>query len=153
MHVHDNSVNRARGILQLFKLFNTALAQPTFAGVAVLTSAENWRSRPGTELSHEDSLLLELESGASVERRRRGADLALEIINEPKRGSAPFHFVLRGAGSVNKRRVKPLNALLKLVTHAGLPLLNMLLEADLIARHASREFIHLQQRRIAAKTD
>ena len=35
--------------------------------------------------------------------------------------------------------------------HGGLALLNMLLEADLIASHASREFIKLKQRRIAAK--
>ena len=44
-----------------------------------------------------------------------------------------------------------MNALLKLVLHAGLALLNMLLEADLIASHAAREFIQLQQRRIEAK--
>ena len=110
-HVLDNLVDRARNILQLFKLFGTSLRQPTSAGAVVLMSAKNWRSRPGTELSLEDSLLLELESGASVERRRREAEIALEIINEPQRGSAPFHFVLRGAGSVNKRRVEALNAL------------------------------------------
>ena len=104
-----------------------------------------WRSRPGTELHHEDSLLLELESGASVQRRRREAEAALEIINELHRGSAPFHFVWRGAGGINKRRVEALNALLKLVPHANLALLNMLLEADLIERHAAREFIQLKK--------
>ena len=35
--------------------------------------------------------------------------------------------------------------------HAGLALLNMLLVADLIAIHAAREFIQLQQRRIGSK--
>lgn len=64
-HVFDNSVERAKGILQLFKFFATALVLQIFAGVAVLTSAENWRSRPGTELSFEDLLLLELEFGAA----------------------------------------------------------------------------------------
>ena len=137
-HVLENLVDRARGIMQLFKNFGASLAQPTTAGAAVLTATDNWRSRPGTELSLEDSLLLELESGASVERRRREAEAALEIINEPQRGSAPFHFVLRGAGGINKRRVEALNALLKLVPHAGLALLNMLLQADLIASHAAR---------------
>ena len=69
--------------MQLFKNFGTSLAQPTTAGAAVLTGTYNWRSRPGMELSLENSLLLELESSASVERRRREAEAALEIINEP----------------------------------------------------------------------
>ena len=150
-HMPENLVDRARGIMQLFKNFGTSLAQPTTAGAAVLTATDNWRSRPGTELKLEDSLLLELEFFASVERRLREAEAALEIINELHRGSAPFHFVLRGAGGINKRRVEALNARLKLVPHAGLALLNMLLEADLIASHAAREFIQLQQRRIEAK--
>ena len=88
-HVIENLVDRARGIMQLFKNFGTSLAQPTTAGAAVLKATDNWRSHSGTELSFEVSLLLELESGASVERRRREADAALEIINEPQRGSAP----------------------------------------------------------------
>ena len=125
----------------------------TTANAAVLTSAENWRLRPGTKLNLEDSLLLELESVASVERRRREAEAALEIINEPQRGSVPFNFVLRGAGAINKRRVEALDARLKLVPHGGLALLNMLLEADLIASHAAREIIQLQLRRIEAKED
>ena len=97
-HVPENLADRARGIMQHFKNFGAFLAQPTTAGAAVLTGTDNWRSLPGTELSLEDSLLLELESGASVERRRPEAEAALEIINELKRWSAPFHFVLRCAG-------------------------------------------------------
>ena len=96
-------------------------------------------------------LLLELESGASVGRWRREAKAALEIINEPQRWSAQFHFVLRGATGINKRRVEALNALLMLVPLASLALLNMLLEADLIASHAAREFIQIQQKRVKAK--
>ena len=99
--------------MQLFKNFGASLSQPTTAGAAVLTATDNWRSRPGTELSFEDSLLLELESCASVERRRREAEATLKIINEPQRGSAPFHFVLPGAGGINMRQVEALNALLK----------------------------------------
>ena len=87
--------------MQLFKNFGTSLAQLTTACAAVLTSTDNWLSRPGTELSLEDSLLLELESVASVERRRRKAESVLERITEPQRGSAPFYFVLRGAASIN----------------------------------------------------
>ena len=85
-----------------------------------------------------------LESGASVVRRRREAEATLEIINEPQRGSAPFHFVMRVSGGINKRTVETLNALLKLVPNAGLALLNMLLKVKLIANHAAREFIQLQ---------
>ena len=59
--------------------------------------------------------------------------------------------MFRCASNINKRRVKALNVLLKLVPHAGLALLNMLLDAYLIASHAAREFIKLQQRRIEAK--
>lgn len=66
------------------KLFGTALAQPTLAGAAILTSAENWLSRFNTELSLEESLLLELEFGLFVERRRRKAGAALTIIYEPQ---------------------------------------------------------------------
>ena len=150
-HVPENLVDRATGIMQLFKNFGASLAQPTTAGAEVLTATDNWRSRFGTELSLEDSLLLALESGASVERRRREAEAALEVINELQRGSAPFNFVFRGTGDINKRRVEALNALLKLVPHAGLTLLNMLLKSDLIASHAAREFIQLLQRRIEAK--
>ena len=129
--------------MQLYKLFRTSLAQPTPSGAAVFTSGENWRSRLGTKLSLDNSLLLEHEFRASVEGRRREAEAALEIINELQRGLAPFHFVLPGSGNVNKRRVGALNAFLKLVPHAGLALLNMLLEVDLIASHASRKFIQL----------
>ena len=59
--------------------------------------------------------------------------------------------MLRGAGGINKRRVEALNAFLKLVPHTGLALLNMLLEANLIASHAAREFRQFQQRPIEAK--
>ena len=92
-----------------------------------------------------------LESSASVERMRRKPDAALKIINESELGSAQIHFMLREAGKINKRQVEAMNAHLKLLLHAGLALLNMLLEADLIERHAAREFIQLQQRRIEAK--
>ena len=64
-------------------------------------------------------------------------------------GAVPFHAV--GVGSINKRRVEALNAFYKLVPHAGLALLNMLLKADLIASHASRKYIQLYKRRIAEK--
>ena len=67
MHVPDNLHDRAKGIMQFFKDFGESLAQPTTAGAAVFTSTKNWRSRPGTELSLVDLLLLELEFGASVE--------------------------------------------------------------------------------------
>lgn len=83
------------------------------------------------------------------ERRRGEADAALEIINELQRGSAPFYFVHQGAGCINKRRVKTLNALLKLVPHVGLALLNMLRNNYLIVSHKARKFIQLQQRRFA----
>ena len=86
IHVSNNLVDRAKGIMHFFKMFGTSLAQLTIAGAAVLTSPENWQSRFGTELSLKDSLMLEFESGESVERRRREAEAALEIINEPKRG-------------------------------------------------------------------
>ena len=69
--------------MQPFKNFGTSLAQQTTAGAAVLTATDNWRLRPGMKLSLENSLLLELESGASVEHRRREAEAALEISNEP----------------------------------------------------------------------
>ena len=46
------------------------------------------------ELSFEESLLLELEFGSFVERRRCKAGAALTIINEPQREKALLHFVL-----------------------------------------------------------
>lgn len=140
-HVPDNLVDRARGILQLFKLFAPALPLPTLVGAAVLTSAANWRSHPGPELSLEDSLLLEFESGASEDRTRREADAAFENVNGPQRGFALFRFVLSGAGSIEKRRVEAVNAFLKLVPNTGLALLNVLLKGT--NREPRSKIVHL----------
>lgn len=119
--------------MQLFENFGASFAQPITASAAVLTFTENKRFRHGTELSLEDSLLLILESDALVKRRRRETEDALEMINKPQRGSALFYFVMRGAKGINKRRVDALNAFLKLILHAALALLKILLEADMIA--------------------
>ena len=56
----DNLVDRSKGIMHLFIMFGTSLAQPTTVVASVLTIAENWRSRPCKKLSFDDSLLLEL---------------------------------------------------------------------------------------------
>ena len=124
--------------MKLLKNICTSFAQPTTAGAAVLTFTNNLLLRPGMKLSFNTLLLLMLEFGALVERRLREVEVALEIINEPQRASALFHFVFRGAGGIDKRRVEALNAVLKLVPHACLVLLIMLLEANLIARYATR---------------
>lgn len=149
-HVPDNPVNSARGKLQLLKMFAPALSHPIPVGAANLSLAENWRSRFKTKICLADSLLLELESNASEDCRRRKADAALEIVKQPQRGSAPFLFVMRGASGIDNRRVEAINAQLKLMPHAGLALLKQLLKADLIAGYATKEFIQMQQRRIAA---
>ena len=118
-HVYENLDDYARGILQDFKLFGTSLAQPTLVRAAVLTVAKIWRSRLSTKLSLKTSLLLKLEFNASVECRRRKAAATLEIINHPQLGSEPVHFLLRGANSVNKRRVEAPNVLFKAGAERG----------------------------------
>ena len=42
-HGLENLVDRARGIMQLFKNFGAFFAQPITAGAAVLTSTDSWR--------------------------------------------------------------------------------------------------------------
>ena len=56
--VPENPVDRARGLLQLFKLSAPTIGPLPSAGVENLTLAENWRSRPGTELSPAETLLV-----------------------------------------------------------------------------------------------
>ena len=84
--------------------------------------------------------MLELESDRPLERKHRKAELALERINEPQCGSAPFYCMFRGATCVDTRRVETINALLQLVFHAGLALLNCLHVADLIRKEVSKQF-------------
>ena len=66
-------------------------------------------------------------------------------LNEPRRGTAPFHFALAELPGVDSRRVLVTNRLCRLVPQAGLALLVCLVDA--ILENEVREF---QQRRLEA---
>ena len=80
----------------LYQMIVRSFIPPAPSDAVGLTSNGSWRSRIGYDLELSESLSVELEAGEPQERRRREADGALEVYNEPRHGSAPFHFELRG---------------------------------------------------------
>ena len=138
-------------MIRLYQIIVRLLNPPAPSGAIGLTSNDSWRSRIGYELEPSESLSLELEAGKPQERRRRKADRALEVYNEPRHGIAPFHFELRGVTNFDERRIGTINAMLRVCPHAGLALLSVLLEAEVIGPEIPREFSDRQRKRIAQR--
>ena len=113
----DDLHERGRGMIRLYQMILRSLNPPASSNAVGLTSNDSWRSRIGYELELSESLSLELEAGEPQERRRPEADRALEVYNEPRHGSAPFHFELRGVTNFDERRIATINAMLCVPSH------------------------------------
>ena len=138
-------------MIQLYKLIKHSLKEPRAPGTATLTSLERWYSRIGCELELSESLSLELESGYPRVRLHNELERALESYNEPHQGSAPFYFALRGATCIEDRKVGTINSLLRVCPHAGIALLVILTDEDLIGSEYINEVRVRQRCRIAER--
>ena len=133
-------------MIRLYQMIVRSLNPPAPSGAVGLTSSDSWRFRIGYELEFSESLSLKLEAGEPQERRRREADRALEVYNEPRHGSAPFHFELRNVTNFDERRIGTINAMLRVCPHAYLALLGVLLEAEVIGAEIPKEFSDRQRK-------
>ena len=88
-----------------------------------------------------------------VYRKNVGAEKLIvhSVYNEPRYGSAPFHFELRGVTNFDERRIGTINAMLRVCPHTGLALLGVLLKAKVIGAEIPREFSDRQRKRIAQR--
>ena len=114
------------------------------------TSAVDWYSRLGRTRELSESLHLKLQFGHVKSRRQRFGAGRLPRLNEPRRGTAPFHFALAELPGVDLRRVLVTNRLCCLVSQAGLTLLVFLVDANLVNAGYQNELRQRQQRRLEA---
>ena len=147
----DNDLHeQGRRIIRLYLVIVWSLNPPAPSGAVGFSSNENKRFRTGYELEHSKLLLLELESGKLQERRSREANRTLEVYNQQRHGSAPFHFELCGVTNVDARRIGTINSML-CVPSRGLAFFSVLLKAELIGFQISKMFSDRQQKRIAQR--
>ena len=114
------------------------------------TPAGDWYSRLGRTCELSESLHLELQFGQGESQRQRYGAGRLLRVNEPRRGTAPFHFALAELPGVDSRRVIVTNRLCRLVLQAGLTLLVYLVDANLVNAGYQNEVRERQQRRLEA---
>ena len=96
------------------------------------TPARDWYSRLGRTRELSESLHLELQFGQVESRIQRYGSARLLRLNEPRRGTAPFHFALAELPGVDSRRVLVTNRLCRLVPKSGLALLVCLVDVNLV---------------------
>ena len=96
------------------------------------TPAGDWYSRLGRTRELSELLHLELQIG-HVESRRQRYGIGRHVRqNEPRRCTAPFHFVLTELPGVDSRRIFVFNRFCRLVPKAKLALLMCLVEANFV---------------------
>ena len=148
--VSSDPVEKARGLLELFDgVVKTFHLQP-MSHSSNWTLAGDWYSRLDRTRELSDSLHLELQFGGVESRRQRYGAGRLLRLNEPRRGTAPFHFALAELLGVDLRRVLVKNGLCRLVPQAGLALLVCLVDANLVTAGYHNEERERQQHRLEA---
>ena len=114
------------------------------------TPAGDWYSRLVRTRELPKLLHLELQFGQVESRRQRyGAGRRLRL-NEPRHGTAPFHFALAELPGVDSRRVLVTNRLCSLRPQAGFALLVCLVDANLVTARYQNDLRERQQHRLEA---
>ena len=147
----NNPVDRARGMLQLFDRIAKGIPIPPAVDIVHWTPPMEWQSAPHRVVKLNASLRLEVQSSYFEVRAQRALNAAQDRLAAPVRGSAPFSFELCITGTINNGKVATANALMRLLPHPGLALLQMLIESDLIPHFATAEVCATQNARIVAQ--
>ena len=148
--VPSDPVENARGLLELYDGVVKSFHPKPMTHRSNWTPAGDWYSRLGRTRELSKSLHLELQFGQVESRRQRYGAGRLLHLNEPRRGTSPFHLALAELPGVDSRRVLVTNRLCRLVPQAELALLVCLVDANLVNSGYQNEVRERQKHRLEA---
>ena len=140
---------RAAGILRIFAgIARTMVPTPQNPSRNTTPQLE-WLSRGDIVYELSASLLIEQRAVETNSELARRTALDRDELLPPKKGSAPFRFVVPRVLGIDVRRFETVNRLLDVAPHFGLALLRLFVERDIVPASYPVEIANRQRTRIA----